>query len=58
MNKLARGNSSTLNFKACGSNGILMEFFKALIPGKEDSEEFSENRSNTSSGFKCLFSKP
>jgi len=31
-----------------------MEFFKALIPGKNDSEESSEYNSNISSGFKCL----
>jgi hypothetical protein len=31
--------SSTPNFKACSPNGIPMEFFKALIPCKYDSEE-------------------
>jgi len=31
-----------------------MEFFKALIPGKDDSKESSENNSNISSGFRCL----
>jgi len=31
-----------------------MEFFKDLIPGKNDSEESNENNSNISSGFKCL----
>jgi hypothetical protein len=31
-----------------------MEFFKALIPGKDYSEESSENNSNISSDFKCL----
>jgi len=46
--------SFTPNFKACGPDGILMEFFKALIPGKNDSKKFSENNSNISSGFKCL----
>jgi len=35
--------SSTPNFKACGPDGISMEFFKALIPAKDDSEESSEN---------------
>ena len=29
--------SSTLNFKACDSDGIPMEFFKTLIPGTNDS---------------------
>jgi len=29
--------SSTPNFKACGPDGIPMEFFKALIPSKSDS---------------------
>ena len=46
--------SSTPNFKACGPDGILVEFFKALTPGKDDSEEYSENNSNISSGFRCL----
>jgi len=27
--------SSTPNFKACDPDGIMMEFFKALIPGKK-----------------------
>ena len=31
-----------------------MEFFKALIPSKDDSEGSSDNNSNISSGFKCL----
>jgi len=31
-----------------------MEFFKALIPGKDYSEVSSENNSNISSDFKCL----
>jgi len=31
-----------------------MEFFKALIPCKDDSEGSSDNNSNISSGFKCL----
>jgi hypothetical protein len=31
-----------------------MEFFKVLIPCKDDSEETSDNNSNISSGFKCL----
>jgi len=30
-------------FKACGPNGIPMEFFNALIPGKDDSEKSWEN---------------
>jgi len=38
----------------CGPNGILMEFFKALIPGNNDSEELSQTNSNISSCFKCL----
>ena len=46
--------SSMPNFKACGPDGIPMEFFKALIPCKDNSEESSENNSNISSGFKCL----
>jgi len=46
--------SSTPNFKACGSDGIPMQFFKALIPGKDVSEESSDNNSIISSGFKCL----
>ena len=46
--------SSTPNFKACGPDGIPMEFFKALIPGNNDSDESSENNNNISSGFKCL----
>ena len=37
--------SSTFNFKACNPDGIPMEFFKALIPGKDDLEESSENDS-------------
>jgi len=31
-----------------------MEFFKALIPGKDDSEEYRENNSNITFGFKCF----
>jgi hypothetical protein len=31
-----------------------MEFFKDLIPCKDDSEESSDNNNNTSSCFKCL----
>jgi hypothetical protein len=31
-----------------------MEFFKTLIPDKNDLEESSENNSNISSGIKCL----
>jgi len=31
-----------------------MEFIKALIPCKDDSEESSEYNSNISSGFNCL----
>jgi len=46
--------NSTPNFKACGPNGIPMEYFKALIPYKDNSEESSENNSNISSGFKCF----
>ena len=46
--------SSTPIFKACGPDGIPMEFFKTLIPCKDDSEESSDNNSNNSSGFKCL----
>ena len=38
--------SSTSNFKAWSPNGIPMEFFKALIRCKDDSEESSENNSN------------
>ena len=46
--------SSTPNFKTCGPDGIPMQFFKALIPGKDVSEESSDNNSIISSGFKCL----
>ena len=46
--------SSTPNFKACGPDGIPMEFFKALIPCKDDSEGSIDNNSNISSGFNCL----
>ena len=42
------------NFKACGPDGIPMEFFKALIPCKDDSEGSNDNNSNISSGFKFL----
>jgi len=35
--------SSTPNFKTCVPDGIPIEFFKALIPRKDDSEESSEN---------------
>jgi len=51
---LQSNHSSTPNFKACGPDGIPMEFFKALIPCKDDSEGSSDNNSNISSGFKCL----
>ena len=46
--------SSTSIFKACGPDGIPMEFFKALIPCKDDSEGSSDNNNNISSDFKCL----
>ena len=53
--------SSSPNFKACGSNGISMKFFKALIPCKDDSEEFMNLVKIIvifslifSSSFKCL----
>jgi len=46
--------SSTPNFKACGPDGIPMEFFKVLIPCKDDSEGSSDNNSIFLSGFKCL----
>jgi len=32
--EICKAISSTPNFKACGPDGILMEFFKALIPCK------------------------
>jgi len=53
MKKFAKQSSSTPNFKPCGPDGIPMEFFKALIPCKDDSEGSSDNNSNISSGFKC-----
>jgi len=46
--------SSTPNFKAHGPGDIPMEFFKALILGKDDSDDSCENNSNISSGFKCF----
>jgi len=46
--------SSTPKFKVCSPDGIPIEFFKALNPCKDDSEESCENNSNISSGFKCL----
>jgi len=52
--EICKAISSTPNFKACGPDGIPMEFFKALIPCKDDSEGSSDNNSNISSGFKCL----
>ena len=54
MKKLAMRIWSTPNHKACGPDGISMEFFKALIPGKDDSEEYRENNSNITFGFKCF----
>jgi len=45
--------SSTPNFKDYGP-GIPVEFFKVLIPSKDDSEESSKNNKNMSSGFKCF----
>jgi len=53
-NKISKAISSTPNFKACGPDGIPMEFFKALIPCKDDSEGSGDNNSNISSGFKCF----
>ena len=41
--------SSIPNCKAYGPDEIPMEFFKALIPGKNDSEESSENNNTISS---------
>ena len=46
--------SCTSNFKARGPDGILMEFFKASISCKDDSEVSNENNFNISSGFKYL----
>jgi len=54
MKKLARQSHSAPNFKAYGPDGIPMEFFKALISGKNDSVESSANDSNISSIFKCF----
>jgi len=52
--EICKAISSTPNFKACGPDGIPMEFFKALIPCKDDSVGPSDNKSNISSGFKSL----
>ena len=37
--------SSIPNFKVCDPDGIPMEFFKVMTPGKDNSEESSENNS-------------
>jgi len=52
--EICKAISSTPNFKASGPDGIPMEFFKALILSKDDSEGSSDNNINISSGFKCL----
>ena len=52
--EISKAISSIPDFKACDPEGIPMEFFKALIPCKNDSEESRENNSNISYGFKCL----
>jgi len=52
MKKFAKQISFTPNFKACGPDGMPMEFFKALIPCKNDSEGSSNNNSNISSDLK------
>ena len=42
--EIREANSYTPNFKACGPDGIPMEFFKAMIPDKNDSEESYETK--------------
>jgi len=54
MKKFARRSHLLLTLNLVVPDGIPMEFFKALISGKNDSEESSENNSYTTYGFKSL----
>jgi len=38
---------SSPNFKVCCPDEIPIKFFKTLIPGKDNSEEASENNNNS-----------
>jgi len=52
--EINEANLSTSTFKACGPDGNHWNSSKLWLLDKDDSEEFSDNKSNISSGFKCL----